>query len=128
MVFSPGDSVMTGVRVYSDPDHWTEAGYDLQKRTFYVDRVHSGIDVAPGFLTRTEAPVVTVRALDMHLILDRSSIAAFAQAGTITMTDLIFPHGTAARVEFFRTGGKAPVSLKGTAWRLRSVWTSGAGQ
>jgi len=124
MVFSPGDSRTIGVRVYSDADHWTEAGYDLQKRTFYVDRVHSGMDVATGFLTRTEAPIAADRPLDLHLVLDRSSIAAFVQGGTITMTNLIFPHGIAARIEFFRKGGEAPVSLKGSAWRLQSIWTS----
>ena len=127
IVLSQGDSETTGLRIYSDPEHWTEVGYDLKKRMFYVDRVHSGMVVAAGFLTRTEAPVVAGRPLDMHLILDRSSVAGFAQAGTIAMTNLVFPQGNTARIEFFRTGGRAPVFLKGKAWRMRSIWVSGSG-
>ena len=124
--FQPGDAGVTGVRLYSDPKHWTEAGYDLGKHVFYVDRRHAGLDVDPAFPTRTEAPAVMSRPMDVHLILDRSSVEAFAQGGTISMTNLVFPTGTAARVEFFRDGGRGDDRVTGKAWRLRSIW-SGAG-
>ena len=121
LTLEPGDNDVSGVRIYSDRAHWTEVGFDLQKHVFYVDRVHAGAEIAPGFATRTEAPLIAGRPLDVHLVFDRSSLAAFAQGGTIAMTNLIYPQGTSASVEFFRVG-TAPARLSGQGWRLKSIW------
>ena len=120
---NPGNNDASGVRIYSDPAHWLEVGFDLRKQVFYVDRTHAGAEVAPGFATRTEAPMVAGRPRDVHLVLDRSSVAAFAQGGTIAMTNLFFPQGTAANIEFFRVG-TAPALLSGQGWRLHSIWSA----
>ena len=61
------------------------------------------------------------RPYDLRLIVDRSSVEAFAQNGTIAMTNLIFPATTHNRLVFFSsTNGK--VAVKGDAWTLRSIW------
>ena len=122
LTFEPGDSETFGLRVYSDADHWTEIGYDRSKLLFYVDRIHSGLSIAPDFPARTEAPEAESRPWDLHLVLDRSSVSAFAQNGTIAMTNLIFPTSPQARVVLFRKGGGKKVSVTGFAWKLRSIW------
>lgn len=124
LTFQPGDGQEFGLRIYSDADHWTEIGYDRSKLRFYVDRIHSGLTIAPEFPTRTEAPVVESRPWDLHLVLDRSSISAFAQNGTIVMTNLIFPVSPQNRVVLFRKGGAKQVTGAGFAWELRSVWST----
>ncbi len=124
VALTAADSSVLGLRIYSDEAHWTEAAFDLRKQVFYVDRTHSGMNVAQGFLTRTEAPLRSGRPLDMHLVLDRSSVAAFAQNGSIAMTNLVFPSTTKLRVEAFRAGGIKLVSISGSAWSLRSIWSS----
>lgn len=79
--------------------------------------------VGPGFLTRTIAPLVAGRPYDLRLVVDRSSVEAYAQSGTIAMTDLIFPSSVSSRVEVFSGTGKPP-AVKGEIWRLRPIWNS----
>ena len=110
-----------GVRLYSDDQHWTEIGFDRQKQEFYIDRTKSGAEVGPGFLTRTTAPLVAGRPYDLKLVVDRSSVEAYAQSGTIAMTDLVFPSSARSRVEVFPARGK-PLGLKGESWKLRPIW------
>jgi fructan beta-fructosidase len=116
-----------GVRIYSDKEHWTEIGFDRQAKTFYVDRTRSGLEVAPEFPGRTTAPIVASRPFDLKLVVDRSSVEAYAQSGTIAMTNLIFPQNAigstsrASRIELFSGSGK-PVLAKGRIWKLGSVW------
>ena len=110
-----------GVRLYTDEKHWTEIGFDRSRGEFYIDRTKSGVEVAPEFPGRTVAPVVASRPYDLKLIVDRSSVEAFAQNGTIAMTDLIFPVSQGGWAEVFSANGKA-VAVKGESWKLRSVW------
>jgi sucrose-6-phosphate hydrolase SacC (GH32 family) len=113
-----------GVRLYTDERHWTEIGFDQAKGEFYIDRTKSGTAIAPDFPARTTAPLIASRPYDLKLIVDRSSIEAYAQDGTIAMTDLIFPVSQGpqgGRAVFFPAGGKA-VSVKGDLWKLRTIW------
>jgi len=110
-----------GIRLYSDEQHWTEIGFDRTAEQFYIDRTKSSVAVAPEFPARTVAPLVAGRPLDLKLIVDRSSVEAFVQGGTIAMTDLIFPVSEESRVVVFSASGKT-VSVKGEAWKLLSVW------
>jgi fructan beta-fructosidase len=110
-----------GIRLYSDEQHWTEIGFDRAAEQFYIDRTKSSVTVAPGFPARTIAPLASGRPLDLKLIVDRSSVEAFAQDGTIAMTDLIFRVSEDTKIVVFSASGK-PVSVKGDVWRLRSIW------
>jgi sucrose-6-phosphate hydrolase SacC (GH32 family) len=58
----------------------------------------------------------------LKLVVDRSSVEAYAQSGTIAMTDLIFPSSENNRIEVFSATGK-PLKVKGEIWRLRSIWS-----
>ena len=110
-----------GLRLYSDDTHWTEIGFNRSKGEFYIDRTQSGAAVAADFPARTTAPLNAGRPLNVKLIVDRSSIEAFAQDGTIAMTDLIFPNSTENKVELF-SSPQARVAVKGESWLLHSVW------
>jgi len=86
-----------------------------------MDRTRSGAAVTPDFPARTTAPLIASRSYDLKLVVDRSSIEAYAQNGTIAMTDLIFPASQSSRIAIFSASGKA-VSVKGDRWKLRSIW------
>jgi sucrose-6-phosphate hydrolase SacC (GH32 family) len=116
----PSEQVF-GIRIYTDEQHWTEIGFDEQKGEFYLDRTRSGAAITPDFAAKTTAPLIASRSYDLRLIVDRSSVEAYAQNGTITMTDLIFPPSQSSRIALFSTTGKA-VSVKGNLWKLRSIW------
>ena len=110
-----------GVKLYSDEQHWTEIGFDQNKKEFYIDRTHSGGNVSPDFPTGTTAPLVTTRPYDLTLIVDRSSVEAFAQDGTIAMTDLIFPSSPNLQIQIFPADAK-PIQSEGQLWELKSIW------
>jgi fructan beta-fructosidase len=119
--FDPADAQSFGVRVYSDAEHWTEIGFDRARMRFYVDRTRSGLAIAKGFLTRTEAPLAAHRGFDVHVVIDRSSVEAFAQGGTIAMTNLIFPPAEHLEVKLLRRGGHQALRVTGRSWKLHSA-------
>jgi sucrose-6-phosphate hydrolase SacC (GH32 family) len=116
----PSDAIF-GLRIYSDDRHWSEIGFDQLRKEFYIDRIKSGTAITPDFPTRTIAPLIASRPFDLKLIVDRSSIEAYAQSGMIAMTDLIFPVSSSSWIAVFSSSGK-PISVKGDLWKLSSVW------
>jgi sucrose-6-phosphate hydrolase SacC (GH32 family) len=119
--FDPKSEGTFGVKLYSDDEHWTELGFDRAKGEFYIDRTRSGENVAPEFRARTTAALRKERPYDLHVIVDRSSAEAYAQDGTIAMTNLIFPPLARTRVVFFSGDGQKP-NVSGDVWALRSIW------
>jgi sucrose-6-phosphate hydrolase SacC (GH32 family) len=109
-----------GVRLYSDEKHWTEIGFDPGKQVFYIDRTQSGAMPAAEFASRTEAPLAKGRGYDLRLVVDRSSVEAYAQKGTIAMTDLILPLSPKAVLRVFPEGALQ----SGKVWRLRPIWSA----
>ena len=111
-----------GVRLYSDKEHWTEIGFDTIKKEFYIDRTKSGAPVSTNFPAKTAAPLATGRPYDLRLIVDRSSVEAYAQNGTIAMTDLIYPSSSNNSVRQFPQEIKS-MTFSGQVWELKSIWT-----
>ena len=118
----PAEAVF-GVRLYSDEQHWTEIGFDVDKKKFYIDRSRSGREISPEFPGRTEAPLVASRPYELRLIVDRSSVEAYAQDGTIAMTDLVFPPGIGIPFGCF----PSVRNLVGAGGGLGSIWGTGVG-
>ena len=119
--FGHADQQVFGVRLYSDEQHWTEIGFDTNKGEFYIDRTRSGATVTADFPARTTAPLAAGRTYDLRLIVDRSSVEAYAQNGTIAMTDLIYPLSADSMIRFFPQDAK-PVGFSGRLWELKSIW------
>ena len=118
----PGpDATSFGVKIYSDDQHWTEIGFNLGTREFYIDRTKSGGFSAAGFRAKTVAHLAKGRRNDLKLIVDRSSVEAYVQGGTIAMTDLIYPPGATQRLAvFFSTSRNPGRSVQ--LWQLSSIW------
>jgi len=110
-----------GVRLYSDEQHWTEIGFDTNKKEFYIDRTRSGTTVTADFPARTMAPLADGRPYDLRLIVDRSSVEAYAQNSTIAMTNLIYPLSTNSTIRLFPQDAKPP-EFSGRVWELKSIW------
>lgn len=111
----------SGVRIYSDDTHWTEIGFDPFQKQFYIDRTHAGMEVSPDFPARTVAPLSADRRYDLTLIVDRSSVEAFAQEGTIVMTDLIYPLTEKVVVKTFPED-KSAIRTGPVVTGLNSIW------
>ncbi len=108
-----------GVRLRSDAAHWTEIGFDPEQKEFYMDRTHAGLEIGLKFGAVTRAPLVEGRPMDLTLIVDRSSVEAYAQGGTLAMTDLVFAPEGEGEVEVF---GPKGVLAHGEERTLASVW------
>jgi len=109
------------VKIYSDDQHWTEIGFNLVAREFYIDRTRSGVFSAVGFPARTVVHLASGRNNDLKLIVDRSSLEAYVQGHTITMTDLVYPRSPTHRLVLF----SSPPTQLGKhvrLWRLAAVW------
>lgn len=119
--FESPDAPVFGVRLYSDEQHWTEIGFDTKKKEFYIDRTRSGARVSADFPVRTIAPLVAGRPYDLTLIVDRSSVEAYAQNGTIAMTDLIFPLSPNSAIQLFPADINS-AEYSGRVWELKSIW------
>ena len=109
-----------GLRLFSDKQHWTEIGFDIDKKQFYIDRTRSGEVFDKEFPTRTVAPVLSSRPYDQGAV-DRSSVEAFAQDGTIAMTDLIYSPSPGSSIQVFPVGIDA-ATFSGRGWKLNSIW------
>jgi fructan beta-fructosidase len=110
----------TGLRLYTDDMHYTEIAFDNAKQEFYTDRTHLGTAIAPDFPARTATKFAPSRGRDLRLVVDTISVEAFAQQGTIAMTNLVFPASTKNRIAFFSDRGTP--SVKGDSWQLKSIW------
>lgn len=121
MQFEHSSEGVFGIRLYSDERHWTEVGFDTKSAVFYIDRTNSGLKVAAEFPVRTSAPLDEERPYDLRLIVDRSSVEAYAQNGTIAMTDLIFPVSAKNTIRLFPSNARS-VKSSGHIWRLKSIW------
>jgi fructan beta-fructosidase len=118
MQFSKPEAKVFGVRLFSDKDHWTEIGFDTEKNEFYIDRTESGTAIDKDFPGRTAAPLASGRPFDLKVIVDRSSVEAYAQLGTIAMTSLIFPLSPDSSIKVF----PERTSATGMVWKLKSIW------
>jgi fructan beta-fructosidase len=116
----PGVAIF-GVRLYSDAEHWTEIGFDTTRKQFYVDRTKSGVPIDKDFPAKTTAPIALGRPYNLKLIVDRSSVEAYAQNGTIAMTNLIYPLSSNSTIKIFPSDAKT-ATFSGQIWRLKSIW------
>ncbi|ABF42886.1 Levanase [Candidatus Koribacter versatilis Ellin345] len=117
VTFDPKAEQIFGMRIYSDKEHYVEIGFDRKNQQLFMDRTKSSVTVAQEFPGTTVAPLTEGRGFDLHVIVDRSSVEAFAQDGTIAMNNLVFPTKPQVRVETF---GSKPTSAQ--VWKLKSIW------
>lgn len=98
----------------------TRVGYDAGLNRVYVDRTRSGeLIVSPQFAARHEAPLAVENGiLELHILLDRSSVELFADDGLATITDLIYPRPSDRGLGVFAQG-KPPSIVSLDIWTLK---------
>ena len=101
------------------PSYGTRVGYDPTWSEVYVDRRHSGeIIIGPTFASRHESPIhIEDRHIEMHILLDRSSLELFANNGLVAITDLIYPRESDRRLGVYAIG-KPPSVISLDLWTL----------
>ncbi|WP_374200375.1 GH32 C-terminal domain-containing protein [Arthrobacter sp. M4] len=111
ITFSPGTAATAGLRVMDDDGaNATVIGYDAGTAKLFVDRRNSGNTSFSSAFPSVESTAVARDAngdITLRIYLDRSSVEVFAQGGTHTITDQVFPVAGANRMALFATGGTA---------------------
>lgn len=90
----------------------TLVGYDATTGRAFVDRTRSGeVDFSAGFAGEVDAPVTLESdgTVSMSIWVDRSSVEVFAEDGTKTLTELIYPDPTSQQVLAFAESGDARI-------------------
>lgn len=98
-----------GVLVAVDGEQHTRIGYDVSAAEVFVDRRRSGdTGFHEGFPAVHRAPVrSTSDDVRLQMVVDTCSVEVFADDGTISLTDLIFPENVPAGLAAFAEGGRA---------------------
>lgn len=106
-----------GLRVRVGAGEQTTAGYNVARRTLYVDRSRSGQSVPGVAAPQVLALEPREGVIELRLLVDRSSLEVFADGGRAVFTNQIFPSPDSQGVELFAEGG--PVRLVSlAAYRL----------
>jgi fructan beta-fructosidase len=120
--FTAGDAGTVGLKVRKGRGEETLIGFDRRAGEVFVDRTHSGEgNFSPHFKGRQAAKLAVQgddRPVSLHVLVDATSVEAFADGGRIVLTDLVFPRDDSRGVSLFATEGTARLhSLE--AWELR---------
>jgi levanase/fructan beta-fructosidase len=109
--FTAGDADEFGLIVRGDGAAGTRVGIRPADGTLFIDRRQSGATgFHESFPSLDTAPVDSVNGTySLAIYVDRCSVEVFAQDGTVTMTDLIFPAESSTAVAVFASGGTAVV-------------------
>jgi len=78
--------------ISNEPGEAIVIGYDKKMNQFFIDRSKSGkIDFEKGFAAKHTAPRLTSKtAMNVSLIIDKSSVELFADDGLTSMTSIFF--------------------------------------
>jgi len=103
----PGRTGETGLWVRGGPSEGTFVGYDTASGCLVLNRQRSGlVDFNALFASVETAPVRLVDGLlTLRIYVDRCSVEVFADHGSVTVTDQIFPDPTSQRVSVHSSDG-----------------------
>ncbi|KUG53879.1 glycosyl hydrolase family 32 [Kocuria rosea subsp. polaris] len=123
--FSPGTAEDFGLTVLGNATEATRIGYSTTEGRLYVDRRNSGNDsFHPAFASLDDAPVALDNGrLRLRIYLDRSSVEVFAQDGTTTITDQVFPSAGATQIGLYSQGGTARLESLNITPLTPTMWS-----
>ena len=102
-------------------------GYNNTSHTLYIDRTNctdftSDSSFNKNFPVVMSAPLTVMDGtLDLHILVDASSVEVFANDGKVSMSTVTFPSALQTGISLFAKGGTAKM-LRSKAWMLKSIW------
>ncbi len=102
-------------------------GYNNTSHTLYIDRTHctdftSDSTFNKSFPVIMSAPLsLTNGKLDLHILVDASSVEVFANGGKVNMSTVTYPSESQTGISLFAKRGVVKL-LPSKAWMLESIW------
>ncbi|WP_397386613.1 glycoside hydrolase family 32 protein [Paenibacillus roseipurpureus] len=93
------------LRCSEDGAEYTEVIYAVAQRTLRVDRTHSG--AGESGVSEVQLDPLEDGSIRLHIFVDRSSVELFANDGTKTVTNRIYPKRDSLGVKLFAREGAA---------------------
>ncbi|WP_163718609.1 glycoside hydrolase family 32 protein [Mangrovibacterium lignilyticum] len=115
-----------GIEFYNKKNEKLLIGYDNLNKLFFIDRTGAGWE-SPNkeFAGIHYAPYINSDPiLDMHLIIDRSSVELYAKGGLVVMTEQFFSREPFTTISLFAERGEIELG-EGKIWPLNSIWNKG---
>lgn len=115
-----------GVDVLVGPDHRTRIGYDTGSGTVFLDRSRSGVvpqrdgsSLGGEWAARFDAPLAVAggERVRLRILVDRSSVDVYANAGRAQLSALVLPESSDTGVALFASTTARFVSVQ--AWSMR---------
>ena len=97
-----------GLKLCTGDDEETIIGYEARSQELYIDRRQSGESAFSDQFAdvhRASLPPVD-GTIKLHIFIDSCSVEIFGNDGYSVLSDLIFPHSEAAKLEFFALSGE----------------------
>ena len=114
-----GSVQQVGVVIGNEADSAVQVAYDVRTRRLVLSRPQGGID---RFTPEFYAPLEPVDGrIKLRLLVDHSSVEAFANDGIVTMTAQVFPADSVAQGRLFARGGSARVAVL-RVYQVESIW------
>jgi sucrose-6-phosphate hydrolase SacC (GH32 family) len=106
-------STRAGVRVEWGGEEYAEVVVDRAAHRIDLDRSHAGVDIVPrGFSRVVHAPFADADRVRLRILVDHSSIEAFADEGATVLTARVFPTDSSTRrVRTLSDGRGARITL-----------------
>ena len=99
-----------GLKVRTGNGQETIIGYDAESTEVYVDRTARGKAASAATSRAQRAPLAPRNGkVQLHILVDWSSVEVFADKGQTVITDQIFPAANSDGVQLFADGGNARV-------------------
>ena len=102
-------------------------GYNNTSHTLYIDRTHctdftSDSTFNKSFPVVMSAPLMLSNGkLDLHILVDVSSVEVFANGGQVAMSTVTYPSPSQTGISLFAEKGVVKL-LPSKAWILESIW------
>jgi|GEM_PF-10112 len=107
------------VRKSKKGDEYSEIRYHVQKQELIMDLHNSGkIDKKESI---AKVSLIGGKILKLHMFIDKSSIELFANDGSVSITNRIYPKESSVHVDIFAENGEVLINHL-TAWKMKNIW------
>ncbi|WP_257348256.1 glycoside hydrolase family 32 protein [Pseudalkalibacillus decolorationis] len=105
------DATKFGIILHHTEEHFTRITFDSTENVVILDRKSSGIiDFSENFSNIQAVKMDNVNNIQLHMVIDSSSIELFVNEGEYAITSLIYPDKACENISIFAVNGKVKVS------------------
>ncbi|MEX1161241.1 MAG: glycoside hydrolase family 32 protein [Balneolaceae bacterium] len=121
--FTAPEAGTFGIKLAKGEGGETRVGYNGDKGVVFIDRKESGkVDFNEHFSGVHQAEMKPINGvIELHILLDRSSVEVFGNGGLISITDRVFPHANGNLLSLYSSGEAVEVQNI-DIWKLNSTW------